>query len=73
MIRFTFSEEGCNRVNLIGDDVTVLECDGEWVTGYTNKTANPVPCGKIREYFAAKLNVPFTYSVHPNAISLLAR
>lgn len=71
VIRFTFSEEGCNRVNLIGDDVTVLECDGEWVTGYTNKTANPIPCGEIREYFAAKLNVPFTFTVCPNAISLL--
>ncbi len=71
VIRFTFSDAQENRVNLIGDDITVLECDGEWVTGYTNKTANPVPCGEIREYFAAKLNVPFTYSVHKNAISLL--
>jgi predicted alpha-1,2-mannosidase len=73
VIRFTFEEEGRNRVNLIGDSVTQFECDGEWITGYTNKSMNPVPCGELREYFAVRLNVPFTFSVHGNAISLLAR
>ena len=34
---------------------------------------NPIPCGELREYFAVRLNVPFTFTVCKNAISLLSQ
>ncbi len=71
-IRFVFSEEGENRVNLIGDDRTeFVLSNGGWVTGYTTSSANPVPCGELREYFAVRLDVPFTAAFGKNAVSLL--
>ncbi len=72
IVRFNFEDEGGNRVNLIGEDDTAFEVDGDWIIGYTTKSMNPIPCGRLCEYFALKLNVPFTYEICKNAISLVS-
>ena len=72
IVRFSFSDVHDNRINLIGDADTVFEYEREtgWVTGYTTASANKFPC-ELREYFAFRLNVPFTAEFAKNAISLL--
>lgn len=72
IIRFSFEDVGCNRVNLIGEERTEFDYDETtgWITGYTTKTSHPVPYGELKEYFAIKLDVPFAVEKGENAISL---
>lgn len=72
-LRFTFSEEGENRVNLIGWERTVFTVEKDCVTGYTTAATHPASCGELREYFVLKLSVPFSAEEGRNAISLLTR
>lgn len=72
-VRFCFSEEGVNRINLIGMAKTVFEADADnrRVTGYTTAASHPVPCGELREYFVLQSDVPFRVERGENAISLV--
>lgn len=72
-IRFTFSDETCNRVNIIGDERTVFTYDeaSGMVSGYTTAAAHPVAYGELKEYFVFTLNVPFTAEYGKNAVSLV--
>lgn len=73
VIRFTFSDENTNRINIIGDEKTVFEYDENTgvVTGYTTACSHKIAYGELREYFALKLNVPFYIEEGKNAISLV--
>ena len=72
VFRFSFSEEGENRINFIGDGKTVFEYDERsgFVTGYTTSCSHTVRFGELRQYFAVKTDVPFSVERGENALSL---
>lgn len=73
VIRFTFSDGGVNRVNVIGAAKTVFEYEREtgFVVGFTTASARSLKYGELREYFAIKLDVPFTLEKADNALSFV--
>lgn len=73
VVRFTFSDQNVNRVNLIGAAKTVFDVDEKQgrISGYTTASSHPVPCGELREYFVLHMEVPFTVERGENAISLV--
>lgn len=70
VFRFSFSEEGENRINFIGDGKTVFEYDERsgFVTGYTTSCSHAVRFGELRQYFAVKTDVPFSVERGENAL-----
>lgn len=73
VIRFSFSDENTNRINLIGDGRTVFEYDEKEgaIVGYTTSASHPVVFGELKEYFICAPDVPFRVEQGENAISLV--
>ena len=72
IIRFDFLQDHENRINFIGDDVTVFSKDEStgMILGYTTACKHKPICGELREYFAISVDVPFVVEHAENAVSL---
>ncbi len=74
-VRFSFSDENVNRINVIGSARTEFVYDEKsgFVSGYTTSSAHSAAFGELKEYFVLKLNVSFTVERGENAISLVTQ
>lgn len=75
VLRFTFEDDGVNRINIIGENRTEFVFDEEngVVFGYTTACSHKVAFGELKEYFVVKPDAPFTVERGNNAISMLVQ